>query len=110
MTNTNLHINLDDNFTIINLVPNDEYNFNLEANELHLNIENNTIDDTIDDTIYTQFINQNTMNGNNIIKQQPICVNSIRNPNNNIKYPDTENNNNTIYYGFTNLMKLCFDI
>lgn len=107
MSNTNLHTNLDDNFTIVNLVSDDEYNFNLEEKILDLNTKNNKLENQNINPIQNQ---KNIMN-RDIINQQPIGIKG-ESASNNSNYNDNrkKENTQTMYYGFKNLMKLCFDI
>ena len=107
MSNTNLHINLDDNFTIVNLVSDGEFNFNLEEKILDLNTENNKLENQNINSIQNQ---KNIMN-RDIINQQPLGLKG-GSVGNNSNYNDNrkKENTQTMYYGFKNLMKLCFDI
>jgi len=107
MSNKDLYTNLDDNFTIVNLVSDDEFNFNLEEKILDLNTENNKPENQNINSIQNQ---KNIMNRDMIINQQPLGIKNgsvgNSNYNDNRKKEDTQ----TMYYGFKNLMKLCFDI
>ena len=107
MSNTDLHINLDDNFTIVNLVSDGEFNFNLEEKILDLNTENNKLENQNINPIQNQ---KNIMN-RDIINQQPLGLKG-KSVGNNSNYNDNrkKENTQTMYYGFKNLMKLCFDI
>ena len=108
MSNTDLHINLDDNFTIVNLVSDGEFNFNLEEKILDLNTENNKPENQNINPIQNQ---KNIMNRDMIINQQPLGIKGWS-ASNNSNYNDNKKKENTqtMYYGFKNLMKLCFDI
>lgn len=105
MSNTNLHTNLDDNFTIVNLVSDDEYNFNLEEKKLYFNVEKKQVE-----VNNTSKIDINNKENNNIINSQPIGVNNITN--NTTTFPNNTKKENTqsVYYGLKNLIKLCLDI
>lgn len=105
MSNINLNINLDDNFTIVNLVSDDEFKYDLEEKKLNLNVEKKQLE-----VNNTSKIDSNNMKNNNIINSQPIGVNNI--PNNTTTFPNNTKKENTqsMYYGLKNLIKLCLDI
>ena len=107
MSNTDLNTNLDDNFTIVNLVSDGEFNFNLEEKILDLNTENNKLENQ---NINPRQNQKNIMN-RDIINQQPLGIKGWS-ASNNSNYNDNKKKENTqtMYYGFKNLMKLCFDI
>ena len=107
MSNTDLNTNLDDNFTIVNLVSDGEFNFDLEEKILDLNTENNKLENQNIKPIQNQ---KNIMN-RDIINQQPLGLKG-GSASNNSNYNDNKKKENTqtMYYGFKNLMKLCFDI
>ena len=103
MSDIDLFINLDDNFTIVDLVSNVE--FNLEEKKLDLNLEKTQVE-----VNNTSKIDINNKENNNIINSQPIGVNNI--PNNTTTFPNNTKKENTqsVYYGLKNLIKLCLDI
>ena len=103
MSNINLNINLDDNFTIVNLVSDDEFKYDLEEKKINLNVEKRQLE-----VNNTSKIDSNNMN-NDIINSQPL---SIDNLNNNNSFPNNTKKENTqsMYYGLKNLIKLCLDI
>lgn len=103
MSNINLNINLDDNFTIVNLISDDEFKYDLEEKKINLNVEKRQLE-----VNNTSKIDSNNMN-NDIINYQPL---SIDNLNNNNSFPNNTKKENTqsMYYGLKNLIKLCLDI
>ena len=103
MSNINLNINLDDNFTIVNLISDDEFKYDLEEKKINLNVEKRQLE-----VNNTSKIDSNNMD-NDIINSQPL---SIDNLNNNNSFPNNTKKENTqsMYYGLKNLIKLCLDI
>ena len=104
MSNINLNINLDDNFTIVNLVSDDEFKYDLEEKKLNLNVEKKQLE-----VNNTSKIDSNNMKNNDIINSQPLSINNL---NNNNSFPNNTKKENTqsMYYGLKNLIKLCLDI
>lgn len=104
MSNINLNINLDDNFTIVNLVSDDEFKYDLEEKKLNLNLEKKQLE-----VNNTSKIDSNNMKNNDIINSQPLSINNL---NNNNSFPNNTKKENTqsMYYGLKNLIKLCLDI
>jgi hypothetical protein len=102
MTDIDLFINLDDNFTIVDLVSNNE--INLEEKNLNLNVQKTQLE-----VNNTSKIDINNKENNNIINSQPLSINNL---NENHCFPNNTKKENTqsVYYGLKNLIKLCLDI